>query len=257
MPLVALAMTFATLVVVANVIAVKLLDVNGWAVPAGVLAYPFTFLVTDTISELYGRKTATKLVWMGFFLSAVMVLLVYVAKILPAAGFWDHQEAFETIFGSVPRVVLASLTAYLISQHGDVILFHFFRRLTNKRHLWLRNIASTTVSQAVDTVLFISIAFTGTVPAGVLWNLMYTQYLIKVGVAVIDTSNSLRPRLLPPPPHNPHPRSRNSEHSNVVAKTSLLKGENILCCFVSFPHSSMVLLHCCDVGVTKCPVASW
>ena len=125
MPLVALAMTFATLVVVANVIAVKLLDVNGWAVPAGVLAYPFTFLVTDTISELYGRKTATKLVWMGFVVSALMVLLVYVAKILPAAGFWEHQEAFETILGSVPRVVLASLTAYLISQHGDVILFHF------------------------------------------------------------------------------------------------------------------------------------
>ena len=203
MPLVALAMTFATLIVVANVIAVKLLDVNGWAVPAGVIAYPFTFLVTDTISELYGRKTATKLVWMGFVLSAVMVLLVYVAKILPAAGFWDHQEAFETILGSVPRVVLASLTAYLISQHGDVILFHFFRRLTNKRHLWLRNIASTTVSQAVDTVLFISIVFSGTVPAGALWNLMYTQYLIKVGVAVVDTPivyalvSYLRPRITP------------------------------------------------------------
>ena len=166
---------------------------------------PFTFLVTDTISELYGRKTATKLVWMGFVLSAVMVLLVYVAKILPAAGFWDHQEAFETILGSVPRVVLASLTAYLISQHGDVLLFHFFRRLTNKRHLWLRNIASTIVSQAVDTVLFISIAFSGTVPAGALWNLMYTQYLIKVGVAVIDTPivyalvSYLRPRITPTP----------------------------------------------------------
>ena len=164
---------------------------------------PFTFLVTDTISEFYGRKTATKLVWMGFVLSALMVLLVYVAKILPAAGFWDHQEAFETILGSVPRVVLASLTAYLISQHGDVILFHFFRRLTNKRHLWLRNIASTTVSQAVDTVLFISIAFSGTVPAGALWNLMYTQYLIKVGVAVVDTPivyalvSYLRPRITP------------------------------------------------------------
>ena len=187
MPLVALAMTFATLIVVANVIAVKLLDVNGWAVPAGVLAYPFTFLVTDTISELYGRKTATKLVWMGFILSGLMVLLVYVAKVLPAAGFWDHQDAFDTILGSVPRIVLASLTAYLISQHADVILFHLLRRRTKGRHLWMRNNGSTIVSQAIDTAIFIFIAFAGIVPAGALWNLMYTQYLIKVGVAVIDT----------------------------------------------------------------------
>ena len=201
MPLVALAMTFATLVVVANVIAVKLLDVNGWAVPAGILAYPFTFLVTDTISELYGRKTATKLVWMGFCVSALMVILVYVAKILPAAGFWEGQEAFETTLGSVPRIVLASLAAYLVSQHADVVLFHLFRRLTDKRHLWMRNIASTTISQAIDTVLFISIAFGGTVSGGALWNLIYTQYLIKLGIAVVDTPivyalvTYLRPRI--------------------------------------------------------------
>lgn len=187
MPLVALAMTFATLVVVANVIAVKPLDVNGWAVPAGILAYPFTFLVTDTISELYGRKTATRLVWMGLVLSALMVLLVYVAKVLPGAGFWEDQAAFDTILGSVPRIVLASLIAYLVSQHSDVLLFHIFRRITNKRHLWMRNIGSTTISQAIDTALFISIAFTGTFPAGEVWKLMYTQYLIKVGVAVVDT----------------------------------------------------------------------
>ena len=187
MPLVALAMTFATLVVVANVIAVKPLDVNGWAVPAGILAYPFTFLVTDTISELYGRKTATRLVWMGLVLSALMVFLVYVAKVLPGAVFWDDQAAFDTILGSVPRIVLASLIAYLVSQHSDVILFHLFRRVTKKRHLWMRNIGSTTISQAIDTALFISIAFTGTFPAGEVWTLMYTQYLIKVGVAVVDT----------------------------------------------------------------------
>lgn len=201
MPLIALAMTFATLVVVANVIAVKPLDVNGWAVPAGILAYPFTFLVTDTISELYGRKTATRLVWMGLALSALMVLLVYVSKVLPGAVFWENQEAYETILGSVPRVVLASLTAYLVSQHGDVLLFHFFRRLTNKRHLWLRNICSTVVSQAVDTVLFITIAFAGVFSGGEVWNLMYTQYLIKVGVAAVDTPivyalvSYLRPRI--------------------------------------------------------------
>ncbi len=206
MPLVLLAMTFASLLVVANVLAVKLLDVNGWAVPAGILAYPITFLVTDTISELYGRKTASKLVWMGFFISGIMVLLIYVAKILPPAGFWEHQEAFETILGSVPRIVLASLTAYLISQHADVALFHFYARLTKGKHLWLRNNGSTVISQAIDTALFVTIAFAGTVPAGNLWNLVYTQYLIKLGVAAVDTPivyllvSYLRPRITPDNP---------------------------------------------------------
>ena len=116
-----------------------------------------------------------------------MVLLVYVAQILPAADFWEGQHAYETILGSVPRVVLASMTAYLISQHSDVHVFHHLRRVTNGRHLWFRNNASTMLSQAIDTTLFISIAFAGAVPAGVLWNMIATQYLVKVAVAAVDT----------------------------------------------------------------------
>lgn len=183
----ALAMTFVTLLVVANIVAVKPVSLYGLVLPAGTIAYPLTFLVTDTISELYGRKVATRVVWYGFALSAVMVVLVHIAKILPPADFWEGQQAYETILGSVPRVVLASLCAYLVSQHSDVLLFHRLRRITNSRHLWLRNNASTMVSQAIDTSLFISIAFAGAVPADVLWGMMATQYLVKVGVAAVDT----------------------------------------------------------------------
>ena len=187
MILVSLAMSFVTLLVVANVIAVKPLEFSGWVLPAGTIAYPFTFLVTDAISELYGRRVAIRVVWVGFCMSVAMVILVYVAKILPAAGFWEGQAAFETILGSVPRIVLGSMAAYLVSQHSDVIVFHFLRRVTNGRHLWFRNNVSTMVSQAIDTVLFVSIAFAGSVPPGVLWNMIGTQYLVKLGVAAIDT----------------------------------------------------------------------
>ena len=183
----ALAMSFVTLLVVANIVAVKPVAFGGWVLPAGTVAYPFTFLVTDTISELYGRRVATRVVWYGFGLSAAMVVLVYVAQVLPAADFWEGQRAYETILGSVPRVVLASLTAYLVSQHCDVLVFHHLRRVTDGRHLWFRNNASTMLSQAIDTTLFISIAFAGAVPASVLWNMMATQYLVKVGVAAVDT----------------------------------------------------------------------
>ncbi len=187
MPLVALSMTFATLLVVANIVAVKPLGLGDWVLPAGIIAYPFTFLVTDTLSEVYGRKAATRVVWLGFALSVLMVLLVYAAKILPGAGFWEGQDAFDTTLGSVPRIVLGSMVAFLVSQHNDVIVFHLVRRLTGGRHLWLRNNASTVVSQAIDTVIFIAIAFGGTVPAGTLLNMMATQYVVKVGIAVVDT----------------------------------------------------------------------
>ena len=182
-----LAMSFVTLLVVANIVAVKPVALNGWVLPAGTIAYPFTFLVTDAISELYGRRIATRVVWYGFGLSVSMVVMVYVAQVLPSADFWEGQGGFETILGSVPRIVLGSMIAYLVSQHSDVLIFHYMRRLTNGRHLWLRNNASTVVSQAIDTALFISIAFAGSVPPDVLWNMMGTQYLVKVGVAVVDT----------------------------------------------------------------------
>ena len=187
MPLVALSMSFATLLVVSNIIAVKPVMLNGWVVPAGVIAYPFTFLVTDTISELYGRRVATRVVWFGFGLSVVMVILIYVAKILPSADFWQGQGAFESTLGSVPRIVLGSMIAYMVSQNNDVIMFHLLKRITNDRHLWLRNNVSTVISQAIDTLLFISIAFGGLVPTGTLWNMIATQYLIKVGIAALDT----------------------------------------------------------------------
>ncbi len=187
MALIALAMSFMTLLLVANIIAVKPLALNGWILPAGVIAYPFTFLVTDTISELYGRKVATRVVWYGFGLSIAMVVLVYIAKVLPAASFWQGQDDYDTILGSVPRIVLGSLSAYIVSQHIDVIMFHLVRRITTGRHLWLRNNASTIVSQAIDTVLFISIAFAGSVPTGTLWNMMVTQYVVKVCIAALDT----------------------------------------------------------------------
>ena len=187
MALVALAMSFVTLLLVANIIAVKPLALDGWILPAGVIAYPFTFLVTDTISEIYGRKVATRVVWYGFGLSIAMVVLVYIAKVLPAASFWQGQDDYDTILGSVPRIVLGSMSAYIVSQHIDVVMFHLVRRITTGRHLWLRNNASTIVSQAIDTVLFISIAFAGSVPTAALWNMMATQYVVKVFIAALDT----------------------------------------------------------------------
>lgn len=187
MALVSLSMAFATLLVVANIIAGKLISIGIWVVPVAVIAYPFTFLVTDTISEVYGRRIASRIVWLGFAMNILMVLLIYIGKIIPPASFWEGQQAYETMLGAVPRIVLASMVAYLISQHHDVLAFHFWRRLTKGRFLWLRNNASTMVSQGIDTVLFIAIAFVGIIPTNVLLNMIVAQYVIKLCIAVVDT----------------------------------------------------------------------
>ncbi len=187
MILVVLATLFTTCLIVANIIAVKLISIGGWVVPAGVIAYPLTFLFTDVIAELYGRKIASRVVWAGFGANLLMVVLIFGGKILPEATIWQGQPAYESILGMVPRIVLASMIAYLISQHHDVFAFHFWRQKTKGRFLWLRNNASTMVSQALDTGLFITIAFWGTVPTEVVIEMLLTQYVIKLVIAAGDT----------------------------------------------------------------------
>ncbi len=187
MILVVLVTLFATCLLVANIIAVKLISVGGWVVPAGIIAYPLTFLFTDVITELYGRRIASKVVWLGFGANLLMAILVFGGRLLPPAPFWENQPAYESILGMVPRIVLASMVAYLISQHHDVFAFHFWRQKTKARFLWLRNNASTMVSQALDTGLFITIAFWGVVPAQILANMLLSQYIIKLVIAAGDT----------------------------------------------------------------------
>jgi len=206
MILVVLATLFTTCLLVANIITAKLVSIGGWVVPAGVIAYPLTFLFTDVISELYGRRIASRVVWVGFGANLLMVVLVFGGKLLPPAPFWEGQPAYESILGVVPRIVLASMIAYLISQQHDIFAFHFWRRKTKARFLWLRNNASTMVSQGLDTGLFITIAFWGIVPTEILVNMLLTQYVIKLAIAVCDTPFCyllvalLKDKVKPPPP---------------------------------------------------------
>ena len=187
MVLAVLATLFVTCLITANIITVKLISVWGWVVPAGIIAYPLTFLFTDVITELYGRKTASRVVWLGFGASILMVILVIGAGLLKPAAIWEGQAAYESVLGMIPRIVLASMIAYLVSQHHDVFAFSFWRRKTKARFLWLRNNASTMASQALDTGLFITIAFWGTVPNNILVNMLVTQYVIKLVIAALDT----------------------------------------------------------------------
>jgi uncharacterized integral membrane protein (TIGR00697 family) len=178
---------FVTSLLLSNIIATKIIQVGGFILPAAVVLYPFTFLFTDVVSEVEGKKGGHQLVMMGFYMSIIMVIILFTGSILPAAPFWKYQDAYDAILGATPRIVIASMIAYLISQNHDVWAFHWWKERTSGKHLWLRNNLSTVASQLIDTVLFIGIAFGGLFPFKTIAIMMVSQYLVKVGIALFDT----------------------------------------------------------------------
>jgi uncharacterized integral membrane protein (TIGR00697 family) len=164
------------------------------SVPVGVIAYPFTFLVTDLISELYGRKKAQLVVWVGFGVNVFLLFLMTINHWLPnTAGVSGGLNLFEGVYKFFVGNTIASMVAYLIAQSVDVRLFHFWKRRTKGKHLWLRNNASTTVSQLVDSTAILTILYIAgnlgdeinTISALVI--LILNSYLFKFFFALFDT----------------------------------------------------------------------
>lgn len=166
------------------------------AAPAAVLAYAMTFLFTDIISEIYGRKPAGIAVLVGFATQLLILAYNSFALALPHAPFSPATpEAYKTVVGGSAPIILASLTAYIISQTHDVWAFHFWKKRTQGRWLWLRNNASTMVSQLIDTVIFITLAFhiipsilgLQALPWDAVKSIVIGQYIVKWLIALGDT----------------------------------------------------------------------
>ena len=163
-------------------------------IPAGLLAYPFTFLATDLICELYGKDRAQHLVWTGFLLNIFILFLMWLGHILPdASGVSGATSTFESVYAFMKPNVIASMAAYLLAQSIDVRLFHFWKKVTDGKHLWLRNLGSTLGSQVIDTVCILTILFYSdnlgpdVTNLTVLFGLMIKSYMFKLLFALIDT----------------------------------------------------------------------
>ncbi len=182
-----LACLFVTSLLAANIIASKVVGIGDITFPAAVIVFPLTFLVTDTINEVWGKKTAREIVIVGFLMNIVLIIFIYLGQILPPAEIFEHQEAYEVILGAVPRITAASLLAYLLSQMHDIWAFNLWRKITGGKHLWLRNNLSTMTSQLIDSVVFISVAFWGIFALEELGMLILNQFLIKIIIAALDT----------------------------------------------------------------------
>jgi len=158
-------------------------------ISVGILPYPITFLITDIISEVYGKRKANQIVTIGIFASFFSMLIVFVSGIVPATDWSPVSDGlFNKVFGATAIAVLASMLAYLFAQYVDIQLFHFWKRLTKGKHLWLRNNFSTFLSQFVDTftVLILLCSF-GKIEWKLFSSLLLSGFLFKVLIAALDT----------------------------------------------------------------------
>ncbi|WP_017547797.1 queuosine precursor transporter [Salinicoccus carnicancri] len=178
---------FSGLLVVSNILGVKLFAVGEFMLPAAVIVYMATFLITDVVGEVYGKRNARRMVQAGFLTQLVVLLFIYLAIELPPAPAFTMQAEYEMILGGSFQVIAASLVSYMVSQHLDVSIFHRLKARHGKRRLWLRNNVSAVVTQLVDTVIFITIAFFGTVPFEAMVGMIAAQYAAKMVIVLFDT----------------------------------------------------------------------
>jgi hypothetical protein len=189
-----LATLFITSLVVSNLIFQKFFSwdffgIYTFEISVGILPYPITFLVTDLISEIYGKKKANQVVTAGIFASFFSLLIIYVSDVVPATPWSPVDDAmFTKVFGFSVIAVFSSMIAYLLAQFVDIRIYHYWKRLTKGRHLWLRNNFSTVTSQFLDTfsVLFLLCSF-GVIEWSLFSILLLNGFLFKVLVALLDT----------------------------------------------------------------------
>jgi uncharacterized integral membrane protein (TIGR00697 family) len=171
----------------ANIIAVRLIQLTPLIVPAGVVIFPLSYILGDILTEVYGFRYARRAIWLGFIGNLAAVVAIYVAGLLPAPVFWDGQAAYQTILGFTPRLLLASFVAYLIGEFANSTILAKMKVWTQGRHLWARTISSTLVGQGLDSLVFILIAFGGSMAMPALATAIFSQWLIKSAYEALAT----------------------------------------------------------------------
>ena len=184
---VVIASLFVTCLITANIIAVKLISLFGFLLPAGIIVFPLSYLFGDVLTEVYGYAAARYVIWLGFLCNLLAVIAIVLGGLAPAAPFWHDQAAYDTILGFTPRLLLASFIAYLVGEFTNSFVLAKLKITTKGRWLWMRTIGSTLIGEGFDTLIFISIAFWGIIPLSLMLTAILTQWVFKVLYEVVAT----------------------------------------------------------------------
>lgn len=178
---------YVTCLLLSNLIAGKMWSLGSITLPAAVILFPITYILGDIFTEVYGFERAKMIIWLGFACSFFAVVIYLITIALPYPDFWTNQDAYQTVLGTTPRVFAASLIGYLFGEFSNSIVLSKLKLLTNGRWLWVRTIGSTLVGEALDSVLFITISFLGTMSVTNVLQMIAFQYLFKVCYEIIFT----------------------------------------------------------------------
>jgi uncharacterized integral membrane protein (TIGR00697 family) len=176
---------FITCLITANIIAVKVVTLGWFTVPAAIFVFPVSYIFGDILTEVYGYRVARRVIWLGFLCNLIFVFFAWVGQVLPPAVFWEHQEAYQSILGFAPRLLAASFLGYLAGEFANSFIMARMKILTRGRWLWSRTIGSTVAGQGVDTAIFVTLAFIGTgatVPVMILHH-----WLAKIAIETVCT----------------------------------------------------------------------
>ncbi len=179
---------FVAVLLISNVAsAAKIVRVGPFSFDGGTLLFPLSYIFGDILTEVYGYRRSRKVIWVGFFSSFLLSATFMVVGALPPGAGWDRQDAYDSILGLTPRIVVASLIAYWAGEFSNSYTLAKMKIMTGGRMLFLRTIGSTVVGEGIDTLLFVSLAFTGVIPTGPLREIFFSNYVFKVGVEVLAT----------------------------------------------------------------------
>lgn len=183
---------FCVCLIISNLVEIKTVDLGWFTITAGVLVFPVSYIINDCVVEVYGFKKARLMIWMGFISALIVAVMLQLAIILPGGKEWEHQRAMELIYGSVPRIMFASFTAFLCGSMVNAWVMSRMKAADTKGQFSLRAILSSLWGESVDSVIFFPIAFAGTFPWQTILSLIVTQALLKTGYEIIILPVTIR-----------------------------------------------------------------
>jgi len=182
-----LSVAFVVCLLLSNLITGKLIQVFGMVLTAGIILFPLTYILGDVITEVYGFRTSKRVIWIGFACNFFAVLIYLVTIYLPYPEFWPNQDAYVTVLMTTPRILIASLIAYLFGSFLNATVLSKMKIAMSGKWLWCRTILSSIIAHAFDTIIFIFIAFGGIYDVSVIWQMIFSEYIWKMGYEILLT----------------------------------------------------------------------
>ncbi|MBN1298931.1 MAG: queuosine precursor transporter [Actinobacteria bacterium] len=178
---------FVAILLISNIASTKIIQIWKFTFDGGTILFPLSYIFGDILTEVYGYKTGRKVIWIGFLSATLMSLTLGLIGLIKPAPGWELQDAYMKILGQTPRIVTASLVAYIAGEFSNSITLAKMKILTRGKYLWTRTIGSTVIGQAIDTALFVLIAFGGVYDWRLVFLILLSNYIFKVGFEILLT----------------------------------------------------------------------